>query len=132
MVKVAQNRWLIAAASGNAVSTLALKRAVQKGASTADALLEHVDAESYALVLLPTGRVLKLSEGQIWACAPGKVEAIGSGADLAKGFIAGVLSERKPRVAVTPWLARSAQRFVARERVDCGGGCDVRYFKAEK
>lgn len=125
MVKVAKNRWLIAAASGNAICTLAVKRAVQQGAESPNDLLQYVDKDSYALVLLPTGAILKISEGAAWACPRGLVEAIGSGADLALGYLGGVAA---CGYAPTVGTVREALRFVAKRRVDCGGGADFRFF----
>ena len=122
MVKVAKNRWLIAAASGWAGCSLAIVRAVRKGAQLPEDLIEHVDKDSYALVLTPDGRMQEISGGFLWACgAP--INAIGSGADLAIGWLHGAgLADPSPKDL------KSAQAFVAKRRVDCGGGCDVRFF----
>lgn len=125
MVKVAKNPWLIAAASGNAVCTLAVKRAVKQGATSPNDLLQYVDSDSYALVLLPTGQLYLLSEKAAWARPRGGVEAIGTGADLALGYLGGIVScGGKPTVGAV----KLAMKFVSRKRVDCGGGCDVRFF----
>lgn len=120
LVKLAKNEWLIAGAAGLTTSTLAVKRAVRAGAQSAEDLVRYVDTESYALVLLWDGRLQLVSEGTVWP-VPDAVAAIGSGADLALGYMHGAGS-----LSVT--CARAAQRFVAKRRVDCGGGCDVRAF----
>lgn len=121
MVKVARNPWLIAAAAGDAVCTLAIKRAVRDGARSPDELLELVGKGSYALVLTWVGLLSLISEGDVWPVS-GPVTAIGSGSDLALGYMHGV-------GVFTPRVAREAQRFVAKRRADCGGGCDVRSFE---
>lgn len=118
MIKVARNPWLIAAAAGNAACTLAVKQAVRAGACEAADLLGVVDAGSYVLALSCFGVLSLISEGVVWA-VPDRVTAIGSGADLALGFMAGAES-------VSADTARRAQKFVAKRRVDCGGGCDIR------
>lgn len=121
LVKVAKNQWLIAAAAGLASATLAVKRAVRAGACNPEDLLEHIDRESYAVVLTHDGRLLCLSEGALWP-VQGPAIALGTGGDLALGFMHGAGS-------FTPRIARAAQRFVAKRRADCGGGCDVRSFE---
>lgn len=123
LVKVAKNPWLIAAAAGNACANVAVKRAVREGAQSPADLVVHVDAGSYALVLSWDGILSLISEGVVWPALTNgeRVAAIGSGADLALGFMHGAES-------YTPVTARQAQRFVARRRSDCGGGCDVRSF----
>lgn len=123
MVKIAKNQWLIAAASGAATSTLAVKRAVQNGAWSAEDLIEHVDASSSALVLMPNGLILRIEEGVVWPTSKGAVQAIGSGADYARGFLAGTTRGWPERDD-----ARRAHRAVARARTDCGGGVDFREF----
>ena len=121
MVKLARNPWIIAAAAGDAVCTLAVKRAVREGAERAEDLLETVSKGSYALVLAWDGRLQLISEGALWPCTD-RVHAIGSGAEQAVAFMhgAGSFGAR---------TAREAQRFVAKRRADCGGGCDVRSFE---
>ena len=120
LVKVAQNGWLIAAAAGLASATLAVKRAVRAGACNVEDLLPLVDRDSYAIVLMHDGRLHCLSEGAVWP-VQGPVVALGTGADLALGYMHGA-------GVFTPRVAREAQRFVAKRRADCGGGCDVRSF----
>lgn len=121
MVKVARNPWLIAAAAGDAVCTLAVKRAVREGAERVSDLLPIVGKGSYALVLAWDGKLELISEGEAWPCRE-RVHAIGSGAEQAVAFMHGA-------GAFTPRMAREAQRFVAKRRADCGGGCDVRSFE---
>lgn len=120
IVKVAKNPWLIAAASGLGTAVLAVKRAVRDGAESPADLLKVIDSNSYALVLSWDGILSLLSEGMIW---PAKlpIAGIGSGSDLAIGFMHGAGS-------TAPAVARAAQRFVAKRRTDCGDGCDLRTF----
>lgn len=128
MVKIAKNPYLIAAAAGNARSTLDVLRAVRRGATSPEDLISHVDKESVALVLLPSGAVHKIQEGRLWPAESGLV-SIGSGGDLALGWLtrarddlaACLVSDRRA-------LIRDAFRFVASRRSDCGGGVDVRTF----
>ena len=121
MVKVAKNPWLIAAASGLGTATLKVKQAVRAGVQRPEDLLTELDRESYALVLTWDGWLFCLSEGALWP-TKGPVYAIGSGAEQAVAFMhgAGSFGARG---------AREAQRFVAKRRTDCGGGCDVRSFE---
>jgi hypothetical protein len=106
LVKVAKNGWLIAAAAGLASATLAVKRAVRAGAANPEDLLQHLDRESYAIVLTLEGKLHCLSEGAIWP-VQGPAVALGTGGDLALGYMhgAGVFTAR---------VAREAQRFVAK------------------
>lgn len=127
MVKVAKSRFLIGAAAGAAVSTMAVKRAIQKGARSPEDLIEHVDKDSYALVLTPEGKIHRIESGVVWPCSAGAVQAIGSGGEFALGFLAGAAPAGWP----SREDARRAQKAVARARTDCGGGVDFRGFDAE-
>jgi hypothetical protein len=124
LVKIAKSRWLIAACAGNATSTLDVRRAVRKGAQTPEDLIEHVDAGSHALVLLPSGDVHLIEDKRVWPKARG-LQAIGSGGDLAIGWMSGYTQA----TGATYTDIRAAFRFVASRRVDCGGGCDIRWFE---
>jgi CxxC motif-containing protein (DUF1111 family) len=121
LIKVASNPWLIAAAAGLASAALAVKQAIRAGAETPEDLLDAVGKDSYAIVVTWDRRLVTLSEGAVWP-VKGPVVAVGTGADLALGYMhgVGVFSAR---------VAREAQRFVAKRRADCGGGCDVRSFE---
>lgn len=128
LVKIAKSKWLIAAASGNATCSLDVKRAVRKGAQTAEDLIEHVDKDSYALVLLPSGDVHRIESERVWPVERGLC-AIGSGGDLALGWLAcyewkhgGFFGGPDGNVI------RRAFEFVAKRRADCGGGVDFRTF----
>lgn len=126
LVKIAKNRWLIAAASGNATSTLDVRRAVRKGAMTPEDLIEHVDKASYALVLTALYGVFRIEGGRVWRCEPG-LQAIGSGGDLALGYLsAPTLGSDFAHIRR---CIREAFRFVAKKRSDCGGGVDIRSFQ---
>ncbi len=121
MIKVARNPWLIAAAAGLATATQAVKDAVRSGAQSPEDLVSAVDRDSYAIVVTWDARIWTISEGRTWPMR-GPVVALGTGGDLALGFMHGAGS-------FTPRIARMAQRFVAKRRTDCGGGCDVRSFE---
>lgn len=125
IIKIAKNPWLIAAACGNAVSTLDVRRAVRKGAQSPDDLIEHVDKDSTALVMTLDHGVFKVESGRVWPRETGLV-AIGSGGDLALGWLACVEACIHP----TPnkGIIRRAFEFVAKRRTDCGGGVDIRSF----
>lgn len=129
LVKIAKSKWLIAAASGNATCSLDVRRAVRKGAQTAEDLIEHVDKDSYALVLLPSGCVHKVEDGRVWPAERGLV-SIGSGGDLALGWLTcyewkhgGFFGGPDGNVV------RRAFEFVSKKRSDCGGGVDFRSFE---
>lgn len=129
IVKLASNPWLVAAAAGHASANVAVKAAVRAGAQSPSDLIACVDSGSYALVLSWDGILSLISEGVVWpALSRGeRVAAIGSGADLALGFLHG--ASCGGRWQVTRETARQAQRFVAKRRSDCGGGCDIRGFE---
>jgi hypothetical protein len=129
LVKIAKNPWLIAAASGNATSTLDVKRAVRKGAQSVEDLIEHVDKDSYALVMTLDGGVFRIESARSWACARGELHAIGSGGDLALGWLACYQRYHGGGLFGGPDgdVVREAFRFVSRKRTDCGGGVDFRF-----
>lgn len=127
LVKIAKNPWLIAAASGNAVSTLDVRRAVRKGAQLVEDLIEHVDKDSTALVQTPDGHVFKIESQRVWS-EPAGLSAIGSGGDLALGWL--LHAACTPETCDTfKACVRRAFGVVARRRSDCGGGVDFRGFK---
>lgn len=126
LVKIAKNPYLIAAASGNATSTLDVRRAVRKGAWTPDDLIEHVDKDSHALVLLPHGDVHRIEDGRVWPAERG-LQGIGSGADLALGVLWAWRADWDSAYGLKN-LVRDAFKFVSSRRADCGGGVDFRSF----
>lgn len=117
MRKIGRNRWLMAGSAGMATSTLAVLSALRAGARTPQDLLPHVDKDSAALVLTASGRLYQIQDGAVWPLSKG-VHAVGSGADLALGFLAGAR-------AVHAAAARRALRFVATRRADCGNGVNL-------
>jgi hypothetical protein len=127
LVKIAKNPHLIAAAAGNATSTLDVRRAIRKGCSSVEDLIEHVDKDSLALVLLPSGAVHKVQDGRVWPAESG-LAGIGSGADLAVGWLAGMFWNIG-NVDPTRYLIRQAFSFVEKRRTDCGRGVDIRTFE---
>ena len=126
LVKIAKNPWLIAAASGNATSTLDVRRAVRKGAWTPEDLIKHVDSGSHALVLLPSGDVHRIEDGRVWPAERG-LQGIGSGADLALGMLWAWKADWDSAYGLKT-LVRDAFKFVSSRRADCGGGMDFRFF----
>lgn len=130
MAKIAKNKWLIAAVAGTASCGLDVRNAIRKGARVADDLVDLVDHNSYALVLLPDGKRWRLEEKKLWPVHATEPEAIGSGANAALGWLAGYCFSYKKSMAIEPWMAREAQRFVAARRIDCGDGVDFRSFSS--
>lgn len=124
LVKVAKNPWLIAAASGNATSTLDVKRAIKKGAQSVEDLIEHVDKDSYALVMTLDGGVFRIESERSWACTRGELHAIGSGGDLALGWL---LCRQSLGLGNDRDEVRKAFALVSKRRTDCGGGVDFRF-----
>jgi hypothetical protein len=126
LVKIAKNPHLIAAAAGNATSTLDVRRAIRKGAQLVEDLIENVDKDSVALVMTPDGHLFKIQDRRVWSEAPG-LSAIGSGGDLCIGWLLGVgCPEACPDIKA---CVRRAFGVVARRRADCGGGVDFRTFE---
>jgi hypothetical protein len=120
LIKIARNPWLIAAAAGNASSTLDVRRAVRAGAQLVEDLIEHVDKDSVALVLNKDGQLFKIQEKRVWRERP--LQAIGSGGDLLLGYLYGCsVGSEAPRA-----ILRRAFSFVSSRRSDCGGGVDIR------
>lgn len=117
MRKIGRNKWMIAGCAGLATSTLAVLTALRAGARTPADLLPHVDKESAALVLTASGRLYQIQDGAVWPLPKG-LHAVGSGADLALGFMAGAK-------ACHARVARQALRFVASRRADCGSGVNL-------
>lgn len=114
--KVWRGPYLIAAAAGAARSIHRVRSLVESGgAATPEGLIDAVRDDASALVLTRAGRLYEVSEGAVYRRRG--VHCIGSGGDLARGYLEG----RRLSVAV----ARRAQHFVARLRADCGGGVNV-------
>jgi hypothetical protein len=116
MRKLARNDFLITGSAGLASDVLAVRAAVKRGARTPADLVAAVGKESYCLVLTRAGRLFLVSPGE-W-CPVKEPYCIGTGDALALGFMHGAT-----RFSVE--VARRAQRFVARNRIDCGDGSDV-------
>lgn len=105
--------------AGGARGIAKVRRAVLAGFDTPDALVEAVGDDAQALALCPRGRLFEISEGDViplrgrWAA----LRCVGSGGDIARGFLEGKpLSEAN---------AVRAQALAARERDDCGSGWDL-------
>jgi hypothetical protein len=117
MRKIGRNKWMIAGCAGLATSTLAVLTALRAGARVPADLLSAVNKESAALVLTASGRLYQIQDGAVWPLPKG-LHAVGSGADLALGFLAG---SRSTHAAA----ARRALRYVATRRADCGSGVNL-------
>lgn len=124
--KVGKNRHLIAATAGNASCVLAVLELLKKGAASAEDLLEAIDKDSVCLALNRDGQLYRCVKEEAWACPPGALEATGTGGDLALGWLHGHYAVAKPNPSVVH--VRTAIKFAASRRVDCGGGVDVRRF----
>jgi len=124
MTKLCASRALIVGVSGYAADVMAVRRALRAGAETPSDLIEAISVGSYALVLQPSGAVSTIQDGEVWSQPRGAPAAIGTGSDMALGYLAGAGGE------ATIDLARRAQRWVAKKRNDCGGGVDIRFFKS--
>jgi 20S proteasome alpha/beta subunit len=120
MVKVYANVGLVVGMCGNAGCFWQVARLIKEGRTDPKDLIEVIDEDSSALALTADGSLWGVSEGATWPVRQ-KQRAVGSGADLATGYLAALGSSDKKAV-------RAAQRFVAAQRTDCGGGCDFRTF----
>jgi hypothetical protein len=138
LIKIAKNPWLIAAAAGNASSTLDVRRAVRAGAQIVEDLIEHVDKDSVALVMNKDGQLFKIQEKRVWSARP--LVAIGSGGDLVIGWLSSqdiddwpwAFEEGDDMTLNKRQAIRLAFRFVASRRADCGGGVDIRRTYAKE
>lgn len=114
--KIWHGPYLIAAVAGAARCIHKVRRLVMSGdAAEPEALIDAVTDDSHALVLTRAGRLYEVSEGEAYRRRG--VYCIGTGGDLARGYLEGR--------ALTLANAKAAQRFVARMRTDCGGGVNV-------
>jgi hypothetical protein len=120
MVKVYANVGLVVGLCGNASCFWQVAKLIKEGRTDPKDLIEAIDEDSGALALTADGTLWGVSEGAVWPVRQ-RVKAIGSGADLATGYLAALGTFDKKAV-------REAQRFTARERTDCGSGCDFRTF----
>lgn len=120
MVKVYANVGLVVGLCGNASCFWQIARIIREGKTDPTDLIEAVDEESGALALTADGTLWGISEGAVWPVRA-KAKAIGSGGDLATGYLSALGTWDKKSV-------RAAQKFVAGQRTDCGSGCDFRTF----
>ncbi len=120
MVKVFANVGLVVGMCGNAACFWKVARLIKEGRTDPQDLIEAVDEDSSALVLTSDGTLWGVSEGATWPVRT-RLKTIGSGGDLASGYLAALGSSDKKSV-------RAAQKYVATQRTDCGSGCDFRTF----
>lgn len=114
--KVWRGPYLIAAVAGAARSIHRVRNLITSGeVSTPEGLIDAVKDDAQALVLTRAGRLYEVSEGAVYRRRG--VYCIGTGGDLARGYLEG----RARTVAV----ARAAQQLASRQRADCGGGVNV-------
>lgn len=108
------NHALVVACAGNMARIHKVREMVLAGATDISRFVEPLGDDSHALVLVK-GELWEVTSGSMWRQKD--LRCIGTGGDLARGYMEG-----KP---ITEATARAAQKFVARMRDDCGGGCDV-------
>jgi len=120
MVKVYANVGLVVGMCGSAGCFWQVARLIKEGRTDPKDLVEAIDEDSSGLALAADGTLWGVSEGATWPVRQ-KVKAIGSGGDLATGYLAALGAHGRKAV-------REAQRYVATQRTDCGSGCDFRTF----
>lgn len=120
MVKVYANVGLVVGMCGNAGCFWQVARLIREGKTDPKDLIEVIDEDSSGLALTADGALWGVSEGAVWPVRQ-KLKAIGSGGDLATGYLSALGAWDKKTV-------RKAQKFVAAQRTDCGSGCDFRTF----
>ena len=113
--KLWRNAHLIVAGAGDNTKLHNVRRLVESGASDPRTLVAAVGDDSHCLVLTPDGKLWEVSEGAVYRRR--RLHCIGSGGDLARGYLEG-----RP---CTPENIRAAQRLASRLRDDCGGGVDL-------
>lgn len=113
--KVWRNAFMIVAGAGAAFRLHKVRDLMAGGLDRIAPLIEACGDDTHVLVLqFAAMRLIEISEGAMYRRKG--VFCIGSGGDLARGYLAG----RR----LTEDNARAAQRFAARLRCDCGGGVD--------
>ncbi len=111
--KLWSNHALVVAGAGNMARLHTVRDMVKSGAT---------DVARFVVSLGDAAHVLVLVEGELWEVTNGSMwqhrglRCIGTGGDLARGYLEGRPLTRK--------VVTAAQKFVARLRDDCGGGVD--------
>jgi 20S proteasome alpha/beta subunit len=113
--KLFRNPHMIVAGAGSIGRLHKVCEIVAGGAREPRELIEAVGDDTHVLVLRQDGTLAEVSEGAVYPHR--KVRCIGTGGDLARGYL-----EKR---ALTEENARLGQALAARLRIDCGGGCDV-------
>lgn len=113
--KVWRNEHLVVAGAGNCARLHKVRAMLAGGVRDPAHLIEAVGEDTHVLVLTRDGRLFEVTEGAVYPVRGG-VRCIGTGGDLARGYLEGR--------ALTEASARAAQRLVARLRTDCGAGPD--------
>lgn len=82
------------------------------GATDMTRFYDMIGDDAQLLVLTQEGELWEVTNGSRWPVKG--LRCIGSGGDLARGYLEGK--------ALTRATAKKAQAFVAKLRTDCGGG----------
>lgn len=118
--KVWKGEGMIAAGAGDHAKLRKVRALVLSGATHPETLIDALGSDAHALVLLPDGKLFEVTDGAVYPIK--RIRCIGTGGDLARGYVEG-----RPLTEAT---ARAAQRLAARLRDDCGAGCDFESWKS--
>lgn len=122
MVKVTKNKNLIIGIAGYSAVTLEIRQALRKGLKQPEDVIEFInDGFTLALILTQDKMLYRVQDGNLWPQS--KFDMIGTGASIMLGFIG------RDSKKITHDVVRKAMKFIGKHRIDCGGGCDIRYFK---
>ena len=120
VLKVHKNVGLIVGFCGKTSVAYDIARALKDGKTDPKDFIELAADHSAIICLDVEGKLWLASDNAVWPTRRAWY-AIGSGADLAIGYLAA--SPKIDKASV-----RKAQQFVASRRADCGGGCDFKAF----
>jgi hypothetical protein len=111
--KLWSNHALVVAGAGCSAKLHKIRDLVKSGATDISRFVDPLGDEAHVLVLVE-GEMWEVTSGSMWRHHG--LKCIGSGGDLARGYLEGRKLTRK--------IVGDAQKFVARIREDCGGGYD--------
>lgn len=120
VTKVYANVGLVVSFCGKTSVAFDIAKLVKDGRTDPKDFIELAADHSSIICLDPEGKITLVADNAAWP-ARRPWYAIGSGGDMAIGFLAAVGKTDKGSV-------RKAQQFVASRRADCGGGCDFKGF----
>jgi hypothetical protein len=104
---------LVVAGAGNMARLHKVRDMVKSGATDVSRFIDPLGDDAHVLVLVE-GELWEVTNGSMWRHHG--LRCIGTGGDLARGYLEGKQMTRK--------VVTAAQKFVARLRDDCGGGVD--------